>query len=390
MGIQTTPAEWKQRPDLAVHDEYPVLQLTTKGGVNICQYFTHRSWTMDDEWIVFVSNRTGGAELHAANVHTGEVAQITRNANVFLHGWAIAPDDRSIIYVGGPKLDEFHRVDMHGGGDRLVAKFPPHFAGFFPSIIDAAPDGDTFYMCTNTRPTLYPSNLLVGSISRGTVAPFFSEADEAAHFFDHQMLCPTNPSLLQINKTHRSQFGHGDAPQRMWLLDVGTREMRPLYKQKKGPLHGFERVCHEAWLADGKHLCFVVRRDKVKVVKIDGAFGGEPSWCAGKGPNFWHVSANPARPMLAADTMWDDTGIWLIELVAGSRGRLFDLCASRSEWQDPSFADLENLFPYAIQGHPHPGWSPSGRYLHFTTYSAADKAVHVCLVDVKASPFAEA
>ncbi len=384
-----TEAEWKQRPDLALHGGYPVLQLTTKGSVNICQYFTHRSWTRDDKHIVFVSNRAKGADLYAANILTGEIARLSRDANVFLYGWAITPDDRAVFYVGGPRRDEFHLVDMHGREDRIVARFPPHFAGFFPSIIDVAPDNDTFYMCTNTRPTLYPSNLLVGSISRGTVAPFFPAEEEAATFFDHQMLCPADPSLLQINKTLRSQLGRGDAPQRMWLLDVGTREMRPLYKQRRGPLHRLERVCHESWLPDGKHLCFVVRRDQVKVAAIDEPFGGEESWCAGKGPNFWHVSANPARPMLAADTMWKDTGIWLVELVPGTRGRLFNLCASGSEWQDPSFADLEKLFPYAIQGHPHPGWSPSGRYLHFTTYSAAERAIHVCIVDVKASPFGE-
>ncbi|MBN2150001.1 MAG: PD40 domain-containing protein [Candidatus Lokiarchaeota archaeon] len=388
MGLQITPAEWKRRPDLDIHGEYPVLQLTTKGGVNVCQYFTHRSWTRDDKWIVFASNRTGGVELHAASIETGDVALLTRGANVFLHGWAITPDDRAVLYVGGTRLDEFHLVDLDGGEDRLIAAFPPHFTGFFPSIIDVAPDGDTFYMCTNTRPTLCPSNLLVGSIRRGSVSPFFPEAEETAYFFDHQMLCPANPSLLQVNKTPRDRLGRGDAPQRMWLLDVGTREMRPLYKQKRSSFRKFERVGHEAWLPDGKHLCFVVRRDKVMIVSIEGAFGSEFCWCAGKGPNFWHVSANPARPMLAADTMWRDTGIWLVELVEGSRGSLFNLCHSRSAWQDPSFSSLTRAFPYAIQGHPHPGWSPSGRFLHFTTYSPADKAVHVCVVDVESSPFA--
>nr|MDO8088438.1 hypothetical protein [Candidatus Sigynarchaeum springense] len=380
-------AEWRPRPDLALHVDYPVLQLTTKGSVNVCQYFTHRSWTRDDKRIVFASNRADGVDLYAADILTGEITRLTRDKNVFLFCWAITPDDRAVLYIGGPGHDEFHLADMQGREDRLVAKFPPRFAGFSPSIIDVAPDGDTFYMCIKKRPALYPSNLLVGSIGRGTVTPFFSAEDEAAHYFDHQMLCPTNPSLLQVNKTHRSQLGHGDAPQRMWLLDVGTREMRPLYKQKKGTFRRFERVGHEAWLPDGKHLCFVVRRDKVKIVSIDGAFGKEPSWCAGKGPNFWHVSANPAKPILTADTMWKDTGIWLIELLEGSRGRLFNICTSNSEWQDPSFADVEKSFSYPIQGHPHPGWSPSGRYLHFTTYSAAEKAIHVCIVDVKASPF---
>nr|MDO8110358.1 hypothetical protein [Candidatus Sigynarchaeota archaeon] len=348
MGPEPAQAEWKERPDLTLHAEYPVRQLTTKGDLNICQYFTHRSWTRDEKRLFFVSNRNRNMDLHIINIDNGEIERLTRDANVFVYGWAITPDDRSIVYIGGARHDEFHLVDLASLEDRIVARSPQHYAGFSPSIIDVAPDNDTFYMCTYVRPALVPSNLLVGSIAKGTVAPFFSMDDEQATFFDHQMLAPGNPRLLQLNKTLRSQLGD-DAPQRMWLLDVETKELRPLYKQKRSPLHKFERVGHESWLPDGKHLCFVVRRNQVKVVSIDGEFGREESWCAAKGPNFWHVSANPARPMLAADTMWRDSGIWLIELADGAKGRMFNVCLSKSEWQDPSWASMEKLASYPLQ-----------------------------------------
>ncbi|HME50941.1 MAG TPA: hypothetical protein VKM55_01875 [Candidatus Lokiarchaeia archaeon] len=379
-------AESKERPDLALHDEYPVLQLTTTGDLNMCQYFTHRSWTMDEKRLFFISNRHRGMELFFVDMTGGEIVQCSSDGNVFMHAWALAPDDRSIIYAGGARQDEFHQVDLVSFEDRIVARIPEHFAGFAPSIIDICPDNDTFYMCAIKRPDLVPSNLLVGSIATGSVTPFFSPEDEAGNFFDHQMLAPGSSTLLQINKTPRAEMG-GDAPQRMWLLNVENRVLKPVYKQKKGRFHAFERACHESWLPDGKHLCFVVRRDKVKVVSIDGDFGKETSWCAGQGPNFWHVSANPAWPMLAADTSWKDSGIWLIELVPGKKGRMFNLCLSRSEWQDPAWSSIQKLAWYPLQSHPHPGWSPSGRYLQFTSFSAAEKAVHVYLVDVQQSPF---
>jgi len=70
---------------------------------------------------------------------------------------------------------------------------------------------------------------------------------------------------------------------------------------------------------------------------------------------------------------------------------VFNLCASRSEWQDPSFAAAwKSVVSYAIQAtRTRAGARPAGN-LHFTTYSAADKAVHVCIVDVKESPFTHA
>ncbi len=372
------------RGDLTLHEELPVTQVTTEGSVNIPQYFTHRSWLRDGKSLIYVSNMTGSLELHLLDVEKGEITQLTSGSNVLVNAWAITPDDKHVLYTGGGQdQEEYRLVNIATFEDHLVARRPPECKGFGRSIIDVAPDGDSFYTCCSKLPEKIPSNLLIGSIKAGTVERFFPDDEGNANYFDHQMACPANSRLLQVNKTPASAFGRGDAPQRMWLLDLETKALRPLYKQKRGAFNAFQRVCHEAWLPGGQHLCYVVRRDKVGICNIDGEFGNELAWTAGRGPNFWHVSASPDGKLLCADTMWRDTGLWLIEVKDNTEGRLFPLCLTRSAWQHPVAFEHLHALPQVVDAHPHPGWSPDGRHVHFTAFSPNALATHVFLVNLE-------
>ena len=122
-----------------------------------------------------------------------------------------------------------------------------------------------------------------------------------------------------------------------------------------------------------------MRRDKVRVVRIDEPYGEETSWTALKGPNAWHVSASPKGDLMICDTNWDDTGLWVIESVIGQPGKLFNLCLTKSDWQHPKAKDLH--------AHPHPGWSPDGRYIHFTSFNGATESMDLYLVDLSQNPF---
>jgi Tol biopolymer transport system component len=328
--------------------------------------------------MIYTSDRTGIMELFEINVESGEMQQLTENAHAKIFCWAISPDGSFLLYFGGKSANEIHKVELATLHDTCIITRPEPYRTWCGSIIDIAPDNDTFYMTSWAAPARFPSNLFRGRVSTGTFEPVFSEEASRRTFYCHQMICPTNPRLMQLNLSFPEEQGR-DAAQRMWLMNMETTEVRPVYSQKY--LFGTERVCHEAWCPDGKHLCFVVRTNQVKVCNIDAPFKQERSWCAGKGPNFWHVSAAPSQRYLVADTMWTDTGIWIIEFVPNRRGRLFNLCKTNSQWQDPIFKTLTPEQQYEFHAHPHPAACPDEKFIHFMAADAATRSVQVFVVE---------
>lgn len=371
-------------PALTTREDAPVVQLTRAGHANFCMYFTHDSWASDTE-LVFTSDRAGGLEFFTVNVESGRIRQLTDGASATPNWWAIAPSKRFVLYLGGPAGDELRKVDLASLDEETVATRPARYAGWRNSIVSIAPDDDRFYVNCN-HPSFFPSNVFTGSVARGTFEPMFPAAVEASTFFDHVQICPADPSLLQVNATPAGMVGK-ESTQRMWLFDARTGKLKPFYKHKRRPpgIGPLERVGHETWLPDGKHLAFVVRRDEIKACAIDQPFGKERAWTVAKGPNFWHASACPVKPLLCADTMWADTGLWLVECTPGARGRAIPLCLSDSQWQDPVAAALQRDTGIRFdQAHPHPGWSPDGRRVQFTSFRPAEGAVHLFVVEVPA------
>jgi len=271
--------------------------------------------------------------------------------------------------------------------DEILFIRPAKYHHWDSDMIDIAPDNDTFYFCWHAFPAYIPSNLFQGSIRNKNFKPLFSENFEAQTFIDHQMLNPHNPYQMQINFTNYKDMNGKDAPQRMWILDLASLQSRPLYNQKPHWWGPFQRVCHEAWTTDGTHLCFVVRRNEVRVCNINASFGHESSWIAAKGPNFWHVSASPCGQYLCADTMWVDSGLWLIEYNPSHKGKLFNLCLTKSDWQNPHVAQIPIPPRVKLQPHPHPGWSPNGKYVHFTAFDPKQNGIHIFLVPIAQNPF---
>lgn len=386
---QIFSSEKIHRPDLTLHADFPVYQLTQTGSFNQCQYFTHPTYLPHSHRMIYTSDRTGISELFEINVDSGEMRQLTEYAYVKIFCWAISPDGKFLLYFGGKSANEIHYVDLATLEDRCIVTRSERYRTWCGSIIDISPDCDTYYMTSWADQSRFPSNLFEGRISTSSFEPFFSDEESKKTFYCHQMLCPTDPHLMQINLSFPEEQGR-DAAQRMWLLNLITRSVQPVYKQKQHWFTSSERVCHEAWCPDGKHLCFVVRTDQINVCNIENPFGHEISWCVGKGPNFWHVSSAPSQRYLVADTMWTDSGIWIIEYLPNRQGRLFNLCKSNSQWQDPIFQTLSPEQKIEFHAHPHPGVCPDEHYIQFMAANAAHRSVQLFVVEnLRDKPFFE-
>ncbi|MBD3188139.1 hypothetical protein GF325_14985 [Candidatus Bathyarchaeota archaeon] len=376
--------------ELTLHDELPVTQVTVDGNLNFCQYFTHTSWNSDTCELIFTSDRSGSHEFYAFNPKTKDTTQLTEGANAVPFAWAIALDGSKLVYFGGNipgKQEELHQLWLDSLKDEIMLERPEKYHGWSRSIISLAPDNDTFYVDgVADHSTLLPSNLFTGSLDQGIFTPVFSGKESKQNFFCHNMISPAEPALVQVNKSAEKYIGR-DAPQRMWLLDTRTGALNPLYKHEKNFWGKHERVGHECWHPSGDFMVFVVRRDKVKACVVADGYSNDRAWTCGQGENFWHVSASPLGNMLCADTMWCDTGIWLIEFKKQEEGRLFNLCLSKSGWQTSIAKEMDNGTGALVQAHPHPGWSPDGKHVQFTSFRPAQRAVHLYLVEVPIDPF---
>jgi hypothetical protein len=229
---QIFPSEKISRADLTLHPDFPVYQLTQNGSFNQCMYFTHQTYIPHSHQMLFTSDRTGVMELFKIDVDSGEITQLTEGAYVKIFCWAISWDGTFMLYFGGKTANEIHQVKLTNLVDKCIVTRPDRYKLWSGSIIDIAPDGDTYYMTSWADDSRYPSNLFRGQISLGTFTPLFSEEESRRTFYCHQMLCPTNPNLMQINLSFPEEQGR-DAAQRMWLMDLQTQKVRPVYKQKK-------------------------------------------------------------------------------------------------------------------------------------------------------------
>ncbi len=198
--------------------------------------------------------------------------------------------------------------------------------------------------CTGER-----YSLLVKAPRKGGHATIFHR--------DHRHLSHLIPStahaaLLSVAWTH---WAGGETNQRLWIVAINGKEMRPLYHQKNGEL-----VTHEAWSGDGR-IAFTSgpfdRKPNTFSVKSVDPLTERTQMLAERG-NFWHCCPNRDCSMVVADTNWPDDGIKLIDVPESD---VKTLCYSNSST--------------AI--HPHPCFSPDGRKVVYTSDLSGSPQIYV-------------
>jgi hypothetical protein len=269
------PKESKIRKDLTLNNNYPVIQITNNGKFNVPQYFTHQSWTKENE-LIFVSFRQNNSDLYKFNVNTHEITQLTDKMNVAPYSFSIAPSNDFLIYFGGVDQEEIYKLNLKSYESEYILTRPQRFEGWSCVIPEIAPNNDSFFICSN------PSDgtggaLFRGSIKKGTYEMIDHEILNSKNtLIYHQNICPSDPNLIELDVVFTSgPYSKKFGEQRMWLYDQKENSLRKILKQKKGFFSKYQRVCHESWMPDGKNMLYIVRRDKLCKVSIEDEFGKE-------------------------------------------------------------------------------------------------------------------
>ena len=167
--------------------------------------------------------------------------------------------------------------------------------------------------------------------------------------------CPDDNDLL---------FLAGPLTDRVWTLDLRTRTPRRLYARNAAAR---QWITHESWLPGRRELCLVDWPHGLLAVHADT---GEVRRVADF--NAWHAIANDQGTMMAADTNFPDTGLWLLDpREEHAQPRL--LCCPHAScmgehWAHPFPYDHGPIRVNAPQHtHPHPRFAPDGRSVIFTS-----------------------
>ena len=329
-------------------------EVTSHRSVHHHPYFYVPAYDDAMRWLYFISHRTGCAQAYAERRSDKSIVQLTNRDDV--NEWSIHPshDGRYLYYSAGSSLC---RVSMDSLIEEVVADFDKHSmrsagmvaAGMGTLSVSRDDRWVALPVCVGSGSRLYLIDTLTGS------AECIAEGPSIFHPQFH----PDDSSLIRYSGPHTA---------RMWVLNRDGSEHRQFYKRDESRK---EWAVHESWIpgtrevlaVDWPHGLFRVSVDdgqRVDVVSF----------------NAWHPLTDRTGRRVVTDTLHPDRGIFVGELgVSGiSSPRFSSLCdslaSSRGDHWNTDHCPYDDgpVQVYAPQHtHPHPSFSPDGRYVVFTT-----------------------
>ena len=337
-----------------------VRQVTTAPAIHHHPFFLAPAYDDAMRHLVFVSHRTGKPQVYFEERSSGRLIQLTDVEG--LQEWSIHPshDGRYVYYTTG---DGGYRVETSTAaleqlvafGDRAARGGGMVAAGMGTTAVSR---DDRFWALKTHAST--GTQLLVVETSTCVVRTIL-ERDTIAHL----QFCPDDSDLI---------FYAGPFKDRVWTVRRDGSENRRHYLRQPG-----EWITHESWIPGTHELAFVDWPKGVRAIHVDT--GAERTLARF---NAWHAIADRSGTRMVTDTNFPDTGIWTFALRGGAGEREL-LCVSASSNQGDHWA---GPFPYedgpiAVRApqhtHPHPTFSPDGRFVVF----GSDQSGHAQIYEVQ-------
>lgn len=347
-----------------------VRQVTSHPSVHHHPFFFVPAYDDAMRRLIFISHRTGSPQIFAEDRASGNLVQLTDRPD--LTEWSIYPshDGQAVFFTAGSgawrlDLTTLEETKLAGFADRTSTMRDRGMVGAAMGTTALTHD-DRWWAITYK----------VGKESELSVIDTRTGERHVVLRRDtigHMQFCPDDSNLL---------FYAGPLTDRVWAVHRDGTNNRRLYHRNAARR---EWITHESWIPGRRELAFVDWPHGIRAVHADT--GAQRHVCPF---NAWHAVCNRAGTMMVADTNFPDNGIQLFDprpAEAGTEPKRRTLCfpgASNmgTHWGAPFPYENGPVEVYAPQHtHPHPSFSPDGRYIVFTSDRTGHAQVYEAEVD---------
>jgi oligogalacturonide lyase len=329
---------------------YEITQWTGDNGNNWHLYVYVNSF-IDENNVVFFSDRNGYDNLYKIDLTDGEVTQLTDGEDIRYRTWHW-PAQRKLWYISGKTLFEMNT-------DTFESRVVHTFNEIEPLSFTVTADAQWFVFSANKNPGFTENH------STGPYAIFKLDLErteivqispDLGFIISHLQANPVDPTLISYCWQHRYRKGSpgivGNTPQRIWWINIDGTDGGPVGVQE----FGIHRT-HEFWYPDGSRIGYAARY--VYGPHTGEQFIGSSTY---DGSDHYMIAA-PVR--FAHSQVLQGNRYWIADYYDGYNLVLFEL-------GDREIVNTDILFEHGSsweeqQSHPHPQFSPDGKYVLFTT-----------------------
>ena len=325
-----------------------IRQVTAEAAIHHHPFFLIPAYDDAMRRLIFVSHRTGSPQIYAEERAAGKLVQLTDRND--LSEWSVYPshDGQHVYFTAGTGA---WRVDTETYEEEQLADFG-EVALREKGMVGAAMGTTALSCCDRWWAVKFSFGdgacLAIVDIVEGKW-----EIVLRRDTISHMQFCPDDPDLL---------FHAGPLIDRVWVVNRDGTNDRRLYRRKPG-----EWITHESWIPGTRELAFVDWPHGIRCVHADT--GKERRVTS---VNAWHAICNREGSLMVADTNFPDIGLQIFDPCDGI-GEPVSLCYPEASsigehWNGPFPYKDGPIKVYAPQHtHPHPSFSPDGRYVVFTS-----------------------
>ena len=352
-----------------------VRQLTDSPAEDYHLYFYNPSITPDGKYLIFFSERTGLSNLFRLDLDSGEIVQLTDARPVRAEYWpfteAVQGVGACLAVIGnhGQEVFYFEGTDLFGVEIESLKRrnLMSLSVDRRPSMLQANASGDTLVFAT------WDEALFMERSQR---------AYAGEHFPDERFFQETTSTIMRVQSEtgkaeevlYREQFWinhvhvnpqnrdlilfcheYSEMPDRMWLLNVSTRQCEPI------PGQGVDEwYQHEFWSGDGERICF------------HGGLTGDNTtglcgWCSYEGTDYYKSYHATSGRAYAHYNLHPDGQTMVTD--GEARPGCISKVYLRDECQEFEILCRHDSYTFGDDQrcHPHPSFTPDGRQVIFTS-----------------------
>lgn len=302
-----------------------IIRLTTGPCISMNLYFEMCSFTSDDQYVVFLSQRWAGRDasfdLFRARTDGLELVQLTECDD--LNGIVVSPATNRVFYLSNGELQA---VDLFSLKEEKIARVPGRLAVQTHSLASIDFKGEQYFAsCLDENGV---ASLIRVHIPTGEVAILYQSQKQG-----HIHVNPAGDTLFFIDyQTSGSKF---------FLIQPNGSGLRP---------YPFEQFAHHSWLGEtGKMQGALLPPGQALVTFREGDTKPEVLTA---GRYYWHSGCSRDGNWIVADTNWPQEGIFLVHIPGKT---VTYVCNPMSTPSHPQWT------------HPHPSFSPGMKYILFNS-----------------------